>query len=59
MHGIANKNFHVCRMPDRPSKLAHVNFARLFTHSPPRPDCGLTTLGRSDIGGHEPEAGMD
>ena len=31
MHGIANENFHVCRMPDRLSKLAHVNFAHLFT----------------------------
>jgi hypothetical protein len=30
MHGIANKSFRVCRMPDRPSKLAHVDFARPY-----------------------------
>src|ERR1700675_3503877 len=82
------QDFRVCRMPDRPSKLAHVNFAHLFMHLPPRPDrvtvfccnrqgaaargdvlwrtrtfCPLTasgySLGRSDRGAHEPEAGVD
>src|ERR1039457_1938413 len=84
----ANKTFRVCRMSDRPSKLAHVNSAHLFMHRPPRPDWGRFSaaigqygacgsgrcwrtrrfpalkasgysLGRSDRGGHEPEAGMD
>ena len=32
------KIFCVCRMPNRPSKLAHVNFRPYLLNLPPRPD---------------------
>src|ERR1700687_5051165 len=31
--------FHVCRIPNRPAKSAHVNSARSFMHLPLRSDC--------------------